>query len=88
MTRSGLSLLRNAAAGRAALVSALAFAAVSAPKAAAAVPQVEQNGDAARARELYLKGRAEMAKEGRLPQAYAYLHERRCGALARHVFSC
>lgn len=60
---------------RTALVSVLALGAVLAPAPASAAPQVEQVGDAARARELYLKGREEMKKEGRLPQAYAYLHE-------------
>ena len=32
-------------------------------------------GDAARARELYRKGREELTKEGHLPQAYAFLKE-------------
>src|SRR4051812_5867834 len=76
MTRSRLPFRRDGAARRAALGGALALlAAAYAPAPAVAAPQVEQAGDAARARELYRKGCEEMAKEGRLPQAYAYLHE-------------
>ena len=78
MTRSRLPPRRDGAVRCAALAGALALAAlVGVPEPASAAPQGDTTtpGDAARARELYRKGREEMLKDGHLPQAYALLHE-------------